>query len=244
MQEDSMARRMADAPVEYHPTILDLPNGERPRERLRDAGPAALSAAELLAILLRTGTRDANVLELSRRLLVRYGGVEGLARASFGELGSEKGLGEAKIAQLKAGLELGRRVAALRADERPVVRSPADLADLLMGEMALLEQEQLRVALLNVRNHVLAIPMVYQGSVHTSVVRVGEIVREPVRQNAAAVIVVHNHPSGDPAPSGEDLRLTRELMQAGTLLDIEVLDHVVIGRGRFLSLRETGLAFS
>ena len=238
-----MARRLADAPVEYHATILDLPSGERPRERLRNAGPSALSAAELLAILLRTGTRDENVLELAGRLIARYGGLEGLARASFGELGNEKGLGEAKIAQMKAGLELGRRVAAIQPDERPTVRSPADLANLLMGEMALLEQEQLRVALLNVRNHVLATPMVYQGSVHTSVVRVGEIFREPVRQNAAAIIVVHNHPSGDPAPSGEDLRLTQELMQAGTLLDIEVLDHIVIGRGRFMSLREAGLTF-
>ncbi|MCX6022409.1 MAG: DNA repair protein RadC [Chloroflexi bacterium] len=235
------ARRIEDTEIEYHTTIPDLPAGERPRERLRDAGPAALSGAELLAILLRTGIRDENVLEMARRLLARFSGLEGLARAGFVELSSERGMGEAKTAQLKAGIELGRRVAGLQPEQRPVVRSPADLANLLMSEMGMLEQEQLRVALLNVRNHVLATPMVYQGSVHTSVVRVGEIFKEPVRQNAAAIIVVHNHPSGDPTPSGEDLRLTRELMQAGRLLDIEVLDHVVIGRGRFMSLKEAGL---
>lgn len=232
-----------DRTIEYHVTIRDMPRGDRPRERLRDAGPGALSNAELVAILLRTGTATENVLELSNRLLVRFGGLEGLARAGFQELCAEHGLGEAKAAQLKAAWELGRRMASLQPADRPVVRSPADAANLLLGEMALLEQEHFRTLLLNVRNQVLASPLVYQGSVHSAVVRVGEVFREAVRQNAAALIVVHNHPSGDPTPSGEDIRVTRELIQAGALLDIEVLDHLVIGRQQYVSLKEAGLGF-
>ncbi len=224
-------------------TMRELPPSEQPRERLRDLGPAALSEAELLAILLRTGIRGMPVLDLARDLLVRYGGLAGLMRASFGQLCQERGLGQAKAAQVKAALELARRLLLSAPEERPQVRSPADVAALLMVEMGYLEQEQLRVLLLNTRHQVTRQVVVYQGNVNASLVRVGELFREPVRDNATAVILCHNHPSGSPDPSPEDVALTREAVRAGRLLDIEVLDHLIVGRGGYTSLRERGLGF-
>lgn len=230
-------------PVEYHARIRDLPSSERPRERLRDYGPAALSTAELLAIVLRTGATRESVLTLASRLLARYGGLVGLARSSFGELCGEHGLGEAKAAQLQAALELGKRLTSAQPEERAVVRSPQDVANLLMADMGLLEQEHLRVVLLDTKNRVLAMPEVYRGSVNTSQVRVAELFREAVRQNCPAMVIVHNHPSGDPTPSSDDIEITKEAVAAGELLDIEVLDHLVIGHQRFVSLKEQGLGF-
>jgi DNA repair protein RadC len=227
----------------YHPGIKALPAHDRPRERLYYQGPAALKEEELVAIILRTGTRDAPVLELARRLLSHYGGLGGLARVSASELQRYPGLGMAKAVELQAALELGRRLGGLHPEARPQVRSPADLANLLIPEMAYLEQEHLRVVLLNTKNQVLAAPEVYVGSLNTSVVRVAELFREAIRQNAAAVIVVHNHPSGDPTPSNEDVQVTRQIAEAGELLDIEVLDHLVIGHQRYISLKERGLGF-
>ena len=229
--------------VEYHPTIKDMPVGERPRERLQHYGAGALSTAELIAILLRSGVAGESVLRLAERLLVRYGGLTGLAQASFAELCQEKGIGPAKVTQIKAALELGRRLLVASPQERPQVRSPADAANLLMMEMSLLAQEQMRVILLDSKNRVLAIPTVYQGSLNTSLVRVAELFREAIRQNCAAIIVVHNHPSGDPTPSPEDVLVTKQIVEAGKLLDIEVLDHLVIGRQRYVSLKERGLGF-
>ena len=230
-------------PLEYYTLIRDLPASERPRERLRDYGPQALSTAELLAIILRTGTNRESVLSLASRLLSQHQGLAGLARVSFAELCQERGLGEAKAAQLKAALELGRRLSSSQPEARAVVRSPADVANLLSAEMGLLEQEHLRVVLLNTRNEVLGIPEIYKGSVNTSLVRVGEVFREAVRRNCPAVVVVHNHPSGDPTPSADDLSMTRQMVEAGRLLDIEVLDHLIIGHGRYVSLKEQGLGF-
>jgi DNA repair protein RadC len=229
--------------VEYRPLIRDLPTQERPRERLRERGASSLSTAELLAITLRTGAASESVLNLSARLLARCGGLAGLARASFGELCQEHGLGEAKVAQLKAALELGRRLLSSEPDERLVVKSPQDIANLLQGEMGFLEQEELRVVLLNSKNQVLAIDEVYKGSVNTSLIRISELFREAVRQNCPALVVVHNHPSGDPSPSAEDIKVTEQMVEAGKLLDIEVLDHLIIGQQRYVSLRERGLGF-
>jgi len=229
--------------VEYHPRIKELPIGERPRERLRESGPASLSNSELLAIILRTGTASENVLGLGARVLVRFGGLAGLARASFGELCAERGIGEAKAAQLKAALELGRRLVTTQPEERAVVRSPQDVANLLMADMGLLDQEQLRIVLLNTKNQVISVPEVYRGSVSTSLIRVSEVFREAVRENCPAIIVVHNHPSGDPTPSQEDVQVTEQMVNAGRLLDIEVLDHLIIGQQRYVSLKEQGLGF-
>jgi len=226
-----------------HYTIHDLPRTDRPRERLREAGAGALSNAELLAIILRVGTSNENVIRMAERLLARFGGLGGLVRASFAELCAEHGLGQAKASQLKAALELGRRVSSLQPEERPVVRRPADVANLLQGEMGFLEQEHLRVVLLNTRNQVMGIPEVYKGNVNSSLIRVGEVFREAVRRGCPALIVVHNHPSGDPTPSAEDIAVTRQFVEAGRLLDIDVLDHLIIGHQRFESLRERGQGF-
>src|SRR3989337_2387611 len=233
-----------DSPsVEYHTLIRDLPAAERPRERLRDSGAAALSTSELLAIILRVGTANESVLALAARLLASYGGLGGLVRASFGELCNVHGLGEAKAAQLKAALELGKRLASAQPEERAVVRTPQDVANLLMAEMSFLDQEHLRVLLLNTKNQVLGMPEVYRGSVNTAMVRISVLRREPVRHNCPAIVVVHNHPSGDPTPSPDDIAMTEKLVEAGELLDIDVLDHVIIGQGRFVSMKARHLGF-
>ncbi|MEE8518930.1 MAG: DNA repair protein RadC [Dehalococcoidia bacterium] len=223
--------------------IRDLPDGDRPRERLRDRGASSLSNAELLAILLRTGTRAESVLDLSTRLLARFQGVDGLARATHQEISAQHGFGEAKAAQLMAAIELGKRVAAAHGPERPLIHSPQDVADLLQPEMGLLDQEHFRVVVLNTKNQVLATPDVFVGSVNSTSIRTAEVFRDAVRLNAPAIIVVHNHPSGDPEPSREDAAVTRELVAAGKALDIDVLDHVVLGRDGFVSLKERGLGF-
>ncbi len=225
-------------------TIHELPTSERPRERLQHHGAAALSNSELLAIILRTGVGGESVLDLSTRLLVKFEGLGGLARASFGELAQERGLGVAKTAQIQAAFELGRRLLITSPKERPQITSPADAANLLLPEMGLLEQEELRTLLLDTKHRVLDSPTVYKGNVNTSVIRVGELFREAVRINCVAMIVVHNHPSGDPTPSPDDVRVTEQIVQAGKLLDIEVLDHLVIGQQRYVSLKERGLGFS
>jgi len=225
------------------PTIKDLPTQERPRERLISAGEGALSTAELLAIILRTGVGGESVLDMAHRLLSDYDGLPGLARASFAELKAERGLGNAKTAQLKAALELGRRMLLASPEDRLVVRSPSDVAQILMAEMAHLEQEHFQVLYLDTRNRLLGSDTVYVGSLNASHIRVGEIFRNAIKRNCAAIIVAHNHPSGDPSPSPEDVDVTRQLIEAGDLLSIEVLDHLIIGQQRFVSLRERGLGF-
>ena len=228
---------------EYRLTIHDLPEGERPRERLGLHGAAALSNAELLAILLRTGTAHENVLQLSTRLLVQHEGLTGLARASFEELCQERGLGRAKVTQIKAALELGRRLVATSPEARPQIRSPGDAANLIQAEMSLMEQEQLRILMLYTKNRVIRAHTLYVGSLNANHMRVGELFREAIRANCAAIIVAHNHPSGDPTPSPEDVQVTREIVKAGNTLDIDVLDHLIIGQQRYVSLKERGLGF-
>lgn len=228
----------------YHVRIKELPASEQPRERLRDYGPSALSDAELLAILLRVGVSGINVIQLAQKLLVEQGGWVGLQRLSFEEMCKIHGLGEAKSAQVKAALEIGRRLLLVQSEARPQITSPADVAALLLLEMSHLEQEHLRVVLLNTKNHVLKIETVYVGTINSSAVRIGEVFKAALKLNAAALIVVHNHPSGDPTPSPEDVAVTRQLAEAGKLLDVDVLDHLVIGQGRWVSMRERKLGFS
>ena len=229
---------------QYRPTIRDLPHGERPRERLKEYGAKHLSNTELIAILLRTGLQGGNVLALSSRVLAELSGLSGIGRSSFAQLCAMKGLSEAKACQLLAGLELGRRFVSLAPEERVVINSAQDVANLVRGEMAGLEQEQLRVLLLNTKNEVLSIQEIYVGNVNSSVVRPAEVIRPAVRDNAPSVIVVHNHPSGDPTPSPEDVSITRDLVAACKLLGVELLDHLVIGSGnRYVSLKDKGLGF-
>src|SRR5262245_59170525 len=229
--------------AEYHLRIKELPSGEQPRERLRDYGPAALSDAELLAILLRVGVAGTNVIQLAQQLLVEYGGWPGLLRVDHRALCERHGMGEAKASTLKAALEIGRRLLLTEHEQRFQIKSPTDAANLLMLEMSHLDQEHLRTVLLDTKNRVQAISTVYIGSLNASMIRVGEIFKDALKRNSAALIVVHNHPSGDPTPSAEDVLVTREIIAAGKLLDIDVLDHLVIGQGRFVSMRERGLGF-
>ncbi len=176
-------------------------------------------------------------------MLARHGGLGGLARLSFSDLVRESGIGDAKAAEIQAAFQLALRLNALQPEERPYVRSPADVNNLLGAEMALLDQEHLRVLLVNTRNQVMTVSEVYKGNVSSSLVRTAEVFREAVRQNAPSIIVVHNHPSGDPAPSPDDVALTKTLRQAGDVLQIELLDHIVIGDRRFASLKQLGLGF-
>lgn len=223
--------------------IADLHESDRPRERLEALGPQVLTNAELIAILLRVGVRGENAVEVGQRLLKVFGGIQGLHRAPFKELMNQHGMGEAKASQIKAAIELGRRLSVEAPEEKFVINSPADAAGLVQYEMSALEQEHLRVILLDRRNKVLEIVEVYKGSVNSSQVRVGELFKEAIRANASSLIVTHNHPSGDPTPSPDDVAVTRAIVQAGKLLDIDVLDHLVIGAGKFVSLKEKGLGF-
>lgn len=226
------------------PRINDMATEDRPRERLAISGPEALSNAELLAILLRTGIEGENVVRLSERILAQHGGLVGLLKISYSDLKNVKGIGPAKAAQLKAAVELGRRIAAASPAEKPTISSPAEAANVLMYEMRALDQEVVKVLLLDTRNRLIGQVEVYRGSLNTSMIRVGELFREAIKQSAASIIVAHNHPSGDPSPSPEDVAVTRLMVEAGRLLDIPVHDHLVIGQNRFVSLKERGLGFS
>ena len=229
--------------MSYRLPVKEWPASEQPREKLAQLGAEHLSDAELLAILMRVGVAGQDVLSLSQHLLVVHGGLLGLSRLPLSELTASKGVGQAKAVAIKAALELGRRLVLADVTERVQIRSPQDVASMLQIEMGLLEQEHLRVVLLNTKNHVVALRDVYKGSLNTSVIRTAEVFRDAVKENCAAIVVVHNHPSGDPTPSPEDVHVTRELVAAGKLLDIEVLDHLVIGRNRYVALRQKKLGF-
>lgn len=238
------------APVAERVTYLirDLPSEERPRERLLKYGASNLSNAELLAIIWRTGTAGKereSVLSMAQRALSTYGSLAKMARAPIPELCRLNGIGEVKAIELQAALELGRRLALATPEDRPVIHSPREVVNLVHGEMSVLEQEELWLLLLSSKNHVLAIRRVYRGTLNSSAVRVAELFRAAIRENAASIVVVHNHPSGDPTPSPEDVRVTTDAVKAGKLLDVDVLDHIIIGAGRdrFISLKERGLGF-
>lgn len=224
------------------PTFLirELPAADRPAERLRRHGPGILTSAELLAVLL--GTADG--LALAQGLVLRCGGLTGLAQAAPAELYAA-GLAPAKTLQLKAALALGQRLIEELAETggRSAITSPAQIADLLLPEMALLEQEHLRVIALDTRYHVLAMEDVYRGNVSCAVVRPAEVLRLAVRVNAPAIAIAHNHPGGDPTPSAEDVSVTRTIHDAGHLLGIDLIDHIIVARAGWISLKTRGLGF-
>jgi DNA repair protein RadC len=195
---------------------------------------------ELLACLLQTP----NALEQASHLLCRFETLSNLVKASEAEITEVEGIGPAAAARLKAALELGTRLTLEGYADKYCIRSPQDVAQLLMAEMCHLEQEHFVVLLLDARNRVLGQHTAYIGSLNSTHVRIAEILREAIRRNAAALIVAHNHPSGDPTPSPEDVELTRQLAAAGDMMDIELLDHLIIGQARFISLKERGLGFS
>ena len=220
-------------------TIKELPAGERPVNRLHHYGANALSTTELLAILAGTPHQ----LQDAANLLAIFESIEGVARANMPELQQQPGIGAATAARIKAAFELGRRLLVETPMDRCQIRSPADAANLLMGEMGLLEQEELRTILLDTKNRVIAIPIIYVGSVNTPMIRVAEVFREAVRRNCPAIIVLHNHPSGDVSPSPEDVMVTKQIVEAGKLMDVDVLDHLILGRNRYVSMKEKGLGF-
>jgi DNA repair protein RadC len=219
--------------------VCDLPAEERPLYRLHHHGSNALATTELIALLL--GTADAP--GLAQELLDTFGSLHQLARANKAQLMRLRGIGEAQAGRLLAVLELSHRLQVPPADERQRITSPGDGAALLLPQMRHLTQEELWVILLDTRNRVLGIQTVYKGSLNTSVVRISEIFRAAIEAPAAAIIVAHNHPSNDPSPSPEDIRVTRQIVEAGKLLDIELLDHLIIGNGRYTSLKEKGLGW-
>jgi len=216
------------------------PAGDRPRERLDALGPAALSDAELLALLLRTGDRRADALSLAASLLERYGGLHGLARAGGRELRAAPGIGPAKSASVCASLELGRRLAARRLHPGASIRGPADVFAHFHPSLRLVPQERFIALLLDGRHRVLREEVVSQGTLTASLVHPREVFRPALRESAAALILVHNHPSGDPTPSAEDREVTLRLVRAGDLLGVRVIDHVVVAERGFCSLKEEG----
>ena len=226
--------------------ITDLPLSERPREKLHALGAERLDTAELIAILLRTGTGGRSAIEIGRDLLAQFQTIESLAAASVEELSAVKGIGLAKAVQLKAAFALASRLPATR-EARPMLRTPRDVADRLREEMQHFEVEEFHVLLLDTKNRLIRDVKVSKGTLNASLVHPREVFREAIRAGAASVILVHNHPSGDPTPSGDDIRITREMMEAGRLLKIEVLDHIIVGKrdsGRtedFVSVKEIGL---
>jgi DNA repair protein RadC len=229
--------------------MKDMPAAERPRERLREHGADALSNAELIAILLRTGTRGASALEIGGRLVARYQRLEDLARASLDELGQAPGVGRDKAVTLKAAFKLAERMAREIRAEAPLLDSPDKVAALLREENRYYEKEQFQVILLNTRRRLIRVERLASGTLDAVQVHPRDVFRPAIQANASAVIVVHNHPSGDPSPSEPDIRITRDLVRAGQLLNIQVLDHVILGKATqerpkdFLSLRELGYLY-
>jgi len=223
--------------INYRPTIKELPEDIRPRERLLKEGAEALSDVELLAILLRTGSRATTALDLASLLMVRFKNLHRLVDAAVEELSDVKGVGPAKASQVKAALELARRLAQFSEASRPVIKSPNDAAALVMEEMRHLDREHFRALLLNTKNQVIGTDKVSVGTLNSSTVHPRELFRNAIRKSAASLVLVHNHPSGDPAPSREDLDITRRLIEAGKIIGIEILDHIIIGDNRFISFK-------
>jgi len=222
----------------YHATVRDIPADERPRERLEKYGAETLSTTDLLAIILRTGTKAENVMELALRLLTKYRGLGGLLNADFAEISNEHGLGLAKTAQLKAALELGKRLLMEQPDRRFQIYSMDDAANLVRVEMMNLDHEEMHILVLNIKNQLVEYVRRYKGTINSSVVRSAEVFRPAVVRNCPHIIVCHNHPSGDPTPSPEDIEITRQFQRAADLLEIELLDHIIIGNPRYVGMKD------
>jgi DNA repair protein RadC len=224
-------------------SVHELPAAERPRERLAARGAGGLSSTELIGLLWASSSGHTTASAMAEDALVRCDGLSGLATATPLELECVPGVGPARAAQLAAAFELGRRAVLDWPSGRWTIRGPRDLATRLTAELGHLSREELRVVLLDTRNGVLGMPSIYRGNVSTALVRIAELFRDAVRLHAARLILVHNHPSGDPTPSPDDLHMTAEAVAAGRLLDIAVLDHLVVGHGSWVSLRDRGVAF-
>ena len=223
-------------------TVHDLPLSERPRERLLKLGSEALSAQEVLALILGRGIRGESVMVTAQRLLSKFGNLKGVANASVEELSEIRGIGLAKAAQIKAAVELSKRLESPVAESRkPAIKSPEDVATIVRSQLKGKKKEHFLVLCLDTRNHLINSKQVSMGSLDTSVVHPREVFKEAISSNAASVIFVHNHPSGDPEPSKEDVELTKRLARAGEIIGIDVLDHIIVCDKAYLSLKTKGL---
>ena len=226
--------------------MKDLPEDERPREKMLAKGPQALSDAELLAILLRTGRANESVMRLAERVLDEFkksgmDKMEALGRLAPREISKIKGIGAAKAVTIAAAVELGKRMASLGPGKQTIIRSPQDAANLMMSRLRYETKELFFAIMLSTKNHVMATSLISMGTLNASLVSPRELFREAITHHAASVILAHNHPSGDPTPSNDDIVLTKRLVEVGVLLEIPVLDHVIIGDGKYVSLKEKGI---
>ncbi|MBD1371778.1 DNA repair protein RadC [Hazenella sp. IB182357] len=223
--------------------LKDIPSEERPRERFIKYGPDQVTNAELIALLLRTGRSGESVLALAQRVLSEVGGLQQLVHTTWEELIQINGIGPAKAIQLTSGVELGRRISRALPLERDTIRSPEDAALLVMEELRFEQQEHFICLFLNTKHKVIKNKCIFKGTLNASVVHPREIFHEAIRTSSAALICVHNHPSGDPTPSREDLKVTERLVLAGQVMGIEVIDHIIIGDQVFYSMKEKGIIF-
>ncbi|SHE47835.1 DNA replication and repair protein RadC [Seinonella peptonophila] len=221
--------------------LKSLPLEDRPRERMIENGPKSLSNGELIALLLRTGSAGESVMELAQKILVEVGGIQSLAQISFHELLAIHGVGPAKAVQLLAGLELGKRVRQVTSTDGQFIHQPIDAVDMIRNELRFYQQEHFICMFLNTKNRVIDKKCIFIGSLNLSVVHPREIFREAVKCSAARIICIHNHPSGDPSPSTEDIEITFRLVESGKMIGIEVVDHIVIGDLNYFSMKENGL---
>ena len=221
-------------------SIRDLPESERPRERLAQLGEASLSKAELLAILLRVGVEGKSAVALGQELLHTFSGLKGLHAANFDEICNVNGMGPAKTAQIKAAIELGYRLQQESEQERPRLSHPQSVVDLMQHKLGEISQEELWVLALTTRNTLIRMQLLYRGTVDHSSARIAEILEVPIRTHAASIILVHNHPSGESSPSLADERFTKALLEAGKLMDINILDHIIISGKEYCSIRRQG----
>lgn len=220
--------------------MQDLPKDERPRERLLKYGAEKLSNQEIIAILLGSGTRSESVMDIAKRFLIYFEGLKLLDEATIEEVTKVKGIGLSKGVTILAALELGRRIRQYKPEKNYIVRSPQDGANYIMESMRHLHQEHLAVLFLDTKNQIIHNRTIFVGSLNSSIVHPREIFREAVKRSAASIICAHNHPSGDPTPSQEDIHVTKRLVEAGKIIGIELLDHLIIGDCKYTSLKEKG----
>lgn len=222
--------------------IIDIPESERPKEKLLTYGAETLNNSELLAVILRTGTRSENVIDLSERLLKELDGLDGILDANVSDITNIKGIKSGKASQILALAELFKRFKTLRSGKKEIrISCPGDLADFLQGEMSCLNQEILKVVLLNTKNCIIGVKDIFIGSLNNSIVHPREIFKAAINKNSASIIICHNHPSGDPSPSTEDINVTLRIKECGSIIGIHLLDHIIIGNNKYISLKEEGL---
>ncbi|TCS79059.1 RadC family protein [Tepidibacillus fermentans] len=221
--------------------VRDVPLDERPRERLMKYGAEQLSSSELLAIILRTGSTNESVLQLATKILSKFETLQSLYDVTIEELMMIKGVGKAKAIEIKAAIEFGKRIVKATPTEKETIRSPRDVFAYLGEDMRFLRQEHFVAILLDTKNHIIAKETISVGSLNASIVHPREVFKPAIKKSASAMIVAHNHPSGDPSPSREDIEITKRLYQAGEILGIDLLDHVIIGEDKYTSLKEKGL---